>query len=138
MEDLIRTFPDAERAKSLLEMVDIRMKSIKLMEKDRELFAPKIIEEYYESILELITAIMSVDGYKTRSDATGAHIISIEYVRRCKELNGNEIELIKELRKKRIGIKYYGHCVGSEYLKNKEDSIKTIISKLKIVLAKKL
>lgn len=75
MDDLIRITPDKERSKSLLGMISVRLDSIYLMEtKDISKFASKIIEEYYECIIELITAIMSVDGFKTRSDLTGAHL----------------------------------------------------------------
>lgn len=73
--DLVNITPDKERAENLLNTVSVRMDTIKLLRKtDSKKFASKIIEEYYESILELITAIMSVDGWKTRSDITGSHM----------------------------------------------------------------
>ncbi|MBI4020373.1 MAG: hypothetical protein HY367_03505 [Candidatus Aenigmarchaeota archaeon] len=82
MDDLVETTPDKERAKSLIAMARLRLESVELMKKaGLEKFSSKIIEEYYESVLELVTAIMCIDGRKTRSDATGAHLASIAYMR---------------------------------------------------------
>ena len=65
MDGIIKATPDRERARSLLETVSIRLDSIGLMKSNNiSKFASKIIEEYYEVLLELITAILSMDGYK--------------------------------------------------------------------------
>lgn len=139
MENLLKVIPDKEKARSLLDMVSVRLDSINILEKaDIKKFSSKIIEEYYEVLLELITAIMSLDGYRTRSDVTGAHIISINYMRRYKEFGDHEIELMKDMRKKRIGIKYYGRHVSDDYLNRKEKDIKNLITKLKSIAEKKL
>jgi len=137
--DVIETTPDRERAKSLLDMVSVRMETIKLLKDGgSEKFTPMIIEEYYESLLELVTAIMCIDGYKTRSDAAGAHTSSINYIKKYGEMRGYEIELINEMRKKRAGIKYYGRSVSDDYLRRKESQIKRIIRKLESITEKKL
>ena len=86
----------------------------------------------------MITAIMCLDGYKIRSDVTGAHITSINYMRRYKELGSHEIQLIDDMRKKRAGIKYYGRHVSDEYLRRKERDVKAIINKLKSIVESKL
>ncbi|MFH0949126.1 MAG: hypothetical protein V1802_01415 [Candidatus Aenigmatarchaeota archaeon] len=140
MEGLIEITPDKERAKSLLGTVAMRLDAIKLLYKtDSKKFASKIIEEYYESILELITALLSLDGFKTRGDMTGSHIIVIDYLREnYSELKEHEIQLVDDLRKKRIGIKYYGRHVNIDYLISNETSIKDIINKLKLLVDKKI
>lgn len=139
MEDVIKTTPDRERAKSLVEMASVRLDSISVMEQaDPKKFTSKVVEEYYETILELITAIMCLDGYKTRSDAAGAHIASISYMRNYRELKGHEMGLLDDLRKKRIGIKYYGRHVDNDYLQRNEKDIKNLIGKLKSIIKQKL
>ena len=72
MEDeIFKISKDKERAKDLFEMAKERLELLKLIPKDKSY---KIIEEYYEIIKELLTAIMYLDGYKTLS-----HIKLIEY-----------------------------------------------------------
>ena len=137
--DIIDTTPDRERAKSLLETVDLRLDSIKLMEdNDARKFASKIIEEYYEVLLELITAVMSLDGYKTRADAVGSHIAAINYMKRYRELGNHEIQLIDDMRKKRISIKYYGRHIDPDFLDRREADIRSVIGKLKAISENKL
>lgn len=140
MEELVKITPDKERAKSLLSTVSVRVDAIKLLQKaDRNKFASKIIEEYYESILELITSILAVDGFKIRGDAVGPHMIVVGYLRdNYKEFGEHEIQLIDDLRKKRNGIKYYGRAVRADYLENNETEIKNVIDKLKTAISKKL
>ncbi len=139
MEDVIKTTPDRERARSLLDMVSIRTETIKLLKGGvAERFTPMIIEEYYESLLELMTAIMCIDGYKTRSDSAGAHMSTINYLKKHGEMRGYEIELIDEMRKKRAGIKYYGRSVSDDYLRRKERKIKKVIRKLESIIEKRL
>jgi len=139
MEELVKVTPDRERAKSLLKMANLRLDNIGLVEReDARKYTSKIIEDYYEMIIEIVTAIMSLDGYKTRSDAVGSHIASINYMRRYKEIGGHEIALMEDLRKKRIGVKYYGREVGFDYLARKEKSIKDLINKIKSIAEGKL
>ena len=135
--EVVKATPDRERANSLMGMANVRMDSIKLMEgSDKNKFASKIVEEYYETMLELVTAIMSLDGYKTRSDAVGSHIASINYMRRYREVTDYEIALMEDMRKKRIGVKYYGRNVDPEYITRKRSEILSLISKLKAIANK--
>jgi hypothetical protein len=138
--ELIRITPDTERARSLLDTVSVRLDAIRLMQKaDSRKFSSKIVEEYYECVLELMTAIMSIDGFKTRSDAAGSHIAAIEYLREnYKELEENEIGMIDDLRKKRVGITYYGRHVREDYMEENRSEIERIIEKLRLIVRKKL
>lgn len=136
---VIRITPDRERAKGLLETIEVRLDSISLMENaDIEKFASKITEEYYEVILELVTAIMSADGYKISADTVGGHVASIQYMRKYKDLGAHEIELMDELRKRRVGIKYYGRRVSNEYLQGKEKEINNLVRKLWAIVKARL
>ena len=131
MDEIFGISKDKERAKDLFEMAKERLELLKLIPKDK---AYKIIEEYYEIIKELLTAIMYVDGYKTLS-----HIKLIEYFSsNYKELDENQIKLINTLRKFRIGIVYYGRKISREFLINNKDEIKEIISILMKLVREKL
>lgn len=138
--ELIRITPDRERARSLLETVAVRLDAIRLLQRtDSRKFSSKIVEEYYEAVLELITAIMSIDGFKTRSDAAGSHIAAIEYLHEnYKELDDGEIGMIDDLRKKQIGITYYGRHVREDYIEANKREIESIIEKLRAIAIKKL
>ena len=138
--DVIKVIPDKQKALSLLDMADIRLDLIRLAKKsDKEKYSSKIVEEYYEAVLELITAIMTADGYKTRSDLAGTHITSIEYLRTaCKEMTEKEINIIDDLRQKRNGIKYQGRYVKRDYIDMYETEIKSLIGKLTILVRKRI
>ena len=132
MEDKIfKISKDKDRAKDLLEMAIDRLQLLRLIPKNK---AYKIIEEYYEIIKELLTAIMYLDGYKTLSHQELIRYFSSNY----KELDEKQIKLIDTLRKFRIGIVYYGKKISQEFLINNKEEIKKIISILMELVKNKL
>ncbi len=130
--DMTKTTPDRQRAASLLDTAGLRLDLVTLMKNsDIVKYSSKIAEEYYEVVLELITALMSIDGYKTRADLSGSHITAIEYLGSVyKDFTGKEMALIDDLRKRRNGIKYYGKHVGQSYITMYENNITQLIEKL--------
>ena len=131
MEEVFRISKDKERAKDLFEMARERLELLGLIPKDK---AYKIIEEYYEIIKELFTAIMYNDGYKTLS-----HVKLIEYFSsKYRKLDEKQIKLVDTLRKFRIGIVYYGRKISQEFLINNEDEIKRIVAILMKLVEDKL
>lgn len=131
MEKIFRIKPDRARAKDLLIMAKERLELLKLIPKDK---AYKIIEEYYEVIKELLTAIMYLDGYKTLS-----HIKLLEYFSsHYSLLDRKELKLTDTLRKFRIGIVYYGRKISQDFLLNNEDEIRKIVEILLNFVEKKL
>lgn len=140
MEKLIKISPDVERAKSLLDMVIVRLSSAELLfNTDVKKFTSKIVEEYYEALFELVTALMALDGYKTRPELPGTHIETLNYLRETyEELTEAEFQLLDELRTKRNGIKYYGKKVRLEYLQERMASMKKTIDILKHLVQKKI
>lgn len=89
-----------------------------------------LTEEYYEIIKELITAIMSCDGWKTTS-----HEILVGYLAKFyPAFNTSEILLIDQLRVMRNDIDYRGVMINPEYLERNQQNILTIIQKLKQTL----
>jgi len=129
--EIFRIRRDEARAKDLLKMAKERLELLKLIPRDKTF---KIIEEYYEIIKELLTAIMYLDGYKTLS-----HVRLIEYFSSKYDfLNRKEIELIDTLRKFRISIVYYGRKISEEFLLNNEEEIRKIIKILLKVVKMKI
>ena len=123
-EEIFRISRDKTRAKDLVEMANERMTDIiTIIPKDK---AYKILEEYYEVLVQLMTAIMYADGYKTIS-----HISLIKYIEKNnKELSKPEIFLIDQIRKFRHGTVYYGKKISDGFLINNKELLTSIISKL--------
>ena len=124
--------PDKQLTRSILKMVNVRLNAIKSL--DKKEFASIIAENYYEVIKELITAVMSVDGYKTLS-----HEVLASYLKQFyKTLDRNELFLIDQLRQVRNKIVYKGFFVQENYLEANENQLKFIIGKLRNILEEKL
>jgi len=131
-ENVKRKRQDLEEARALLKMAE-RRELLRSEIKGKDEFNSIIIESYYESIKELITAIMSVDGYKSYS-----HKCLIIFMRKFYHLPRHHLMLIDQLRKLRNDINYRGIAVDSSYLERNERDIKNVISGLKDVLRRKL
>lgn len=128
-DEIFKITKSLTRAKSLVEMSKERLDDIK-----KESKTYKIIEEYYEIIKELITALMYLNGLKTLS-----HQMLIVYLKENhEEFEEFEILLIDELRRLRNSIVYYGQKVEKDFLINKEKEIVTIIKKLFSIAESKL
>ena len=120
-EEIFKITQNKIRAKSLVDMAKERLGDI-----NKEAKTYKIIEEYYEIIKELITALMYSQGFKTLS-----HKALVEYLdKNFKEFDKSEIILIDSLRKLRNNIVYYGQKVEREFLINHEKRMIEIIKKL--------
>ncbi|MBS3135152.1 hypothetical protein J4406_02170 [Candidatus Woesearchaeota archaeon] len=128
LNEISKVVKDKEKAKSLLKLVELREKNVKSLDKNE--FITLIIEDYYEIIKELITAVMSVDGYKSLS-----HELLVGYLAKFyKEFSMFEINIIDQLRRARNDIAYRGVMIRLEYLERNEKSILKIIQKLKNIV----
>lgn len=124
--------PDPEKARGLLKLVELR--ELKLSSFELPAFATLLAEAYYEVAKELITGILTVDGWKTTS-----HEMLIGYlVRFCPEYSRAEIVLIDQLRRMRNDIAYRGIMIPPEFLDRNQKNILGIISKLKKTLSQRL
>ena len=130
-EEIFKISKDADRARDLFIMAKERLEMLRLVPKDK---AYKIVEEYYEIVKELMTAIMYLDGYKTLSHVKVIEYFSLNY----RELDESEIKLADTLRKNRIGIVYYGKKISRDFLVNHEKSIETMIKTLLRLVESKL
>ena len=132
MEEIFKVNKDLRRVKNLFEMAKERIVTIiPILPKETSY---KFLEEYYEVLVQLITAIMYSDGYKTLS-----HVSLIEYLsKNYKNFNAHEIDIINILRKFRHGTIYYGKREGAEFLENNKYLINTIINKLFTIVKSKI
>ena len=130
--DLIKITPNKERAKNILETVQLLENRIIIQ--DRKTMSSLILADYYEIMKELITAILFVDGYKTLN-----HTDLIEYIsNKYKELNKNDINILNNIRILRHKVSYEGYKAPSSYLERNEEDFKMIINKLKEILNEKI
>ncbi|MBN2251969.1 MAG: HEPN domain-containing protein [Candidatus Altiarchaeota archaeon] len=117
--------PNPERAKSMRDLAQKRLESIKRRRKTDD---PEFItEDYYESIKELVTALLFSKGYKSYS-----HECLITFLKKFHpEYDEAELKLMDQLRQTRNDLLYRGEPVASEFLNRREKDIKEIIDKLK-------
>lgn len=113
-------------------MVALREKRIALS--NDEEFTTLLIEDYYEVIKELATAILNLEGYKTLSHKTLFEFLKGKY----EVFTISEIELMDELRKIRNRVVYEGFFIKSDYLKRNKAIIKTILLKFKKLVEEKI
>jgi len=131
-EEVRRVKPDKEMAKSILKMIETRMKALEL--KDRKEFASLVVEDYYEIVKEAITALMAIDGYKTLS-----HEVLIGYLKEFfPQLSESEITLADQFRQLRNKITYKGFFVTPDFLERNEEKINIVTLKLLNILKQKL
>lgn len=131
-EEVRKIYPDGEMARSMLKMIEMRIKEAEL--KNKREFASLVVEDYYEIIKETITALMAMDGYKTLS-----HEVLIGYLKEFyPRFSDAEINLMDHLRKLRNKIVYKGFFVNPDFLERNERRIKIVMSKLLKILKEKL
>jgi hypothetical protein len=125
--------PDKELARSILKMVNVRMDALKLELERRDQFASLVVEDYYEIIKEILTALMAIDGYKTLS-----HEVLIGYLKEFyPEFSDAEIILADELRRLRNKISYGGFFITADFVERRISEIDALTQKLLGVLQKK-
>lgn len=127
--DLIKIEKDMERAKSLLQLSELRCRKLSSFDITAE--SSLLAESYYEIIKELITAILFAEGYKTLSHKDLVEYLKVNY---SKDFEEHDIECIDKLRKRRNHIVYYGKFVQADYLKRNSKNFDRIIKKLKEIL----
>lgn len=121
-EEIFKIRKDIERARSIFGIAKDRFELIEIYPKEK---VYKIVEEYYESIKEMIVSMMYFEGCKTLS-----HIKMIEWIGDYEIFSEKEIKLIDKLRKLRNGTLYYGEEVSKDFLDNYCKEIEKVISKL--------
>ena len=124
--------PDPAMARALAAMTDVRLRALSKVGTGP--FTSILVEQHYEAIKELITALMAANGWKTYS-----HEVLVGYLKHFyKEFTEAEIALVDQLRKLRNDISYRGVAVNPEYWERNKSAAAAVITKLKAVLEKRL
>ena len=125
----IKVTPDKEKSKSLIETAEERIdfSARELTGKN----ANYIFEGYYSSILELLHALVLLDGYKVNN-----HICLGYYLRDVLK-NDELFRLFDDCRFKRNSLVYYGKRMDFETAKEAIKKAKKLINELKNIINKK-
>ena len=119
---------DSNLANALIKSSEKSVKNIRRIKVDG-LNAESVLSEIYDSIRELIDAILSLEGYKSYS-----HEASILFLKKYSLFSEKEILFLDDLRKIRNGIKYYGKEADVESALTVINFMKSILLKFKKVL----
>ena len=125
----IKVTPDKEKSKSLIETAEERIdfSARELTEKN----ANYIFEGYYSSILELLHALVLLEGYKVNN-----HVCLGYYLRDVLK-NDELFRLFDDCRFKRNSLVYYGKRMDFETAKEAIKKVKKLINELKNIINKK-
>jgi|SRR3989338_7421720 len=125
----IKITPDKEKAASLIETAEDRIEfSLReLTEKN----ANYVFEGYYSSILEMLHAIVVLEGYKVNN-----HICLGYYLRDVLK-NDELFRFFDDCRFKRNSLVYYGKRMDFEIAKDSIEKAKKLIKELKNIADKK-
>lgn len=127
-ESAINVSPDNERAKSLIETSEERIKLIKEVNEKNSNF---VFEDYYTSVLELMQALVIQRGYRIIN-----HLCLGYYLRDV--LKQEELfRIFDDLRYKRNFLTYYGKKMDFETSKEAIEKSKRMIKELKKLLKRK-
>ena len=125
----IKVTPDKEKSKSLIETAEERIdfSARELTGKN----ANYIFEGYYSSILELLHALVLLEGYKVNN-----HVCLGYYLRDVLK-NDELFRLFDDCRFKRNSLVYYGKRMDFETAKEAIKKVKKLINELKNIINKK-
>ena len=114
-----------EQARSLVELAKRRLESIE-KRKDYE-YPQLLIEDYYETMKELVSALIAVHGYKSYS-----HECLISFIRQFypDTLASSQLRFLDDLRKLRSDILYRGREIAEDYLDRNSSEIERILELL--------
>lgn len=87
------------------------------------------LENAYESIIELIDALLALKGYKSWS-----HEANIAFLKKFKEFSSVELERLDNIRRKRHSSKYYGVFFKRMEVKREIEFLKRIRRKLNTII----
>ena len=125
----IKVTPDKEKSKSLIETAEERIgfSARELTGKN----ANFVFEGYYSSILEMIHALVILDGYKVNN-----HVCLGYYLRDVLK-NDELFRLFDDCRFKRNSLVYYGKRMDFETAKDAIEKAKRLINDLKNIINEK-
>jgi uncharacterized protein (UPF0332 family) len=119
------------QAKALFKLAERRIKSINKRKKYE--YPQFLIEDYYETIKELISALLAIHGFKSYSHECLVSFIEAYYPN---YLDNYQLHFLDSMRKLRSDIQYRGRDIADDYLERNISTIEEII-KILIDLLKK-
>ncbi|MEK6800957.1 MAG: hypothetical protein AABY05_03415 [Nanoarchaeota archaeon] len=131
---IVKATPDKEKVKSILNLTKEREDFVSTI--DHEKFSTSAMENYYEIIKELASALLLLSGFKSIGD--NAHKDLIDYLVNYDVFTEGDIVFLNDLRVKRNNSSYEGKKIDSSYLANNKTRILEIISKFKELVEKRL
>ena len=125
-ESSIKISPDKEKAKSLIETAEERINcsTNEINEKNSNF----IFEDYYSSVIEIVHAILNLEGYKVSN-----HICLGYYLKDVLKREGL-FRIFDDLRYKRNSLTYYGKRMEFETAVYSIEQAKKLIKELKTIL----
>ena len=120
--------PDPDRIHSLVKIATARIKALNQIKADEETVSI-IVEQHYEAIKELLTALLLKDSKKSSS-----HECLIEYFR-MKYNYPYEADFLQDLRRIRNQINYEGLLLDFTYLERFKLEIKYIFELVKNLIS---
>ncbi|MEK6818770.1 MAG: hypothetical protein AABY10_02445 [Nanoarchaeota archaeon] len=131
---IVKATPDKEKVKSILNLTKEREDFVSTI--DHEKFSTSAMENYYEIIKELASALLLLSGFKSIGD--NAHKDLIDYLVNYDVFTEGDIVFLNDLRVKRNNSSYEGKKIDSSYLINHKHRILEVIQKLKELVEKRL
>ncbi|MBN2422260.1 hypothetical protein JXB41_03460 [Candidatus Woesearchaeota archaeon] len=131
---IIKVKPDKNKAKSLFNMAELTLERLNQTKKEK--YPTNTLNDYYDIIHNLLGAVSSIYGIKTKGE--GAHKELIDEMARRLNLGENRRIFLQELMDFRNRIYYEGFVIHYNYLKSNEKKINEIISTLLSDLKKEL
>lgn len=125
----VKITPDKEKVKSLIETSEERVEV--LVRNLNEKTANYIFEDYYSSILEMLHALILLDGYKVDN-----HVCLGYYLRDVLKKE-HLFRIFDDCRFKRNSLVYYGKRMDFETAKNAIQKAEKLFKELNIILEEK-
>ena len=122
---------DNDKAHALLKMAELRIEF--WSQEFNTKYTSLIVDGYYETIKELLTAMLSLEGYKSDN-----HECLIAYLKEHYPELAYEIQMIYQLKTIRNDIDYKGFFVKKEYLQQNKLEFNHIIELLQKKIKEKL
>lgn len=130
---LHNVFPDKEKAKSIFKMALDREK---FLSSSKINYLNIIVENYYEIIKEMSSALLLLKGIKFIGE--NSHKEIIDSLSKLLNFDEYSISILQDLRIKRNYSLYEGKMVHISYLENYKNFLDSTIDKLKKMLKDKL
>lgn len=123
---------DKDKARALLKMADLRYEFWSSLKFDPK-YTSIAVDGYYETIKELLTALLHLEGYKSDN-----HECLIACLKEHYPDLSYEVGIIYQLKNIRNDIDYKGFFVNAEYLERNKLEFKHIIEMLQKIIKDKL